>query len=95
MFGRLWDLPLMRLKGFVPQHSNFSNYVFGKLFGEFPKSKVPEILDFPTFPNPSPEINKNGKPKNIFGKTGKCVFGRISPKFHFWEIQFWENRNKI
>lgn len=67
----------------------------GNIFGEFPKSKVPETLDFPTFPNPLPEINKNGKPKNIFGKTGKCVFGRISTKyFIFGKYNFGKNRNK-
>ena len=67
----------------------------GNIFGKFPKFKVPETLDFPTFPNPFPETNKNGKPKNIFWKTGKCVFGKISPQiFYFWEIQFWKNRNK-
>lgn len=64
----------------------FKILFLGNIFGEFPKSKVPETLDFPASPNPSPEINKNGKPKNVFGKTGKYVFGKISPEFHFWEI---------
>ena len=74
---------------------NFKIMFLGNIFGEFPKFKVPETLDFPASPNPSPEINKNGKPRNVFGKTGKCDFGRISPKFHFWEIGFRKNRNII
>lgn len=65
---------------------NFKIMFLGNIFGKFPKSKVPEILDFPASPNPFPEINKNGKPKNVFWKTGKYVFGKISPEFHFWEI---------
>ena len=59
----------------------FKILFLGNIFGEFPKFKVPETLDFPASLNPSPEINKNGKPKNVFGKTGECVFGKISPKY--------------
>jgi len=46
----------------------------GNVFGEFPKYKVPETLDFTGFPNLFPEINENRKPKNIFGEMGKSVF---------------------
>lgn len=66
----------------------------GNVFGEFPKSKVPETLDFTGFPNLFPEINENRKPKNIFGEMGKSVFGRIchfQEIFLFWENEIWEN----
>lgn len=46
----------------------------GNVFGEFPKYKVPETLDFTGFPNLFPEINENRKPKNIFGEMEKSVF---------------------
>ena len=51
----------------------------GNVFGEFPKSKVPETLDFTGFTNLFPEINENRKPKNIFGEMGKSVFGENLP----------------
>lgn len=36
-----------------------------------------------------------GSLKIFLGKWENVFLGESAPKFHFWEIQFWKNRNKI
>lgn len=57
----------------------FKIVFLGNIFGDFSKSRVPETIDFARFPNLFPEMNENGKSKNIFGEMGKSVFGENLP----------------
>ena len=54
----------------------------GNIFWEFPKFKVPETLDFPTFPNPSPET-KMGNLKILLGKRENVFLGELAPNILF------------
>lgn len=51
----------------------------GNIFRNFPKFRVVETIDFTGFPNLFPEMNENGKSKNIFEGNGKSIFGENLP----------------
>lgn len=63
----------------------FKIVFLGNIFGDFPKFRVLENIDFTGFPNLFPEMNENEKPKNIFGEMGKAFLGKI---YHFRETFF-------
>lgn len=61
----------------------FQTMFLGNVFGKFPKSKVPETLDFPTSPDSFPEINKMGSLKIFLGKWENVFLGESTPNILF------------
>ena len=78
----------------------FKNLLLGKVFGEIPKSRMPETIDFTGFPKFLPEIFQKLDSQKWFWENKKSVFGRNSD---FWEsllgksvfLGWSENCNKI
>lgn len=78
----------------------FKNSLLGNVFGEIPKSKTPETIDFTGFPRFFPEIFQKWDSQKWFWENKKSVFGRNSD---FWEsllgkfvfLGWSENCNKI
>lgn len=44
----------------------FKNSLLGKVFGSFPKSKMPETIDFTSVPGFLPEINQKWESQKCF-----------------------------
>ena len=63
----------------------FKNALLGNVFGSFPKSRMPETIDFTGFSKFLPEINQKWESQNCFWENEKFVFGR-NPDF--WETFF-------
>lgn len=78
----------------------FKNLLLGKVFGEIPKSRMSETIDFTGFPKFLPEIFQKWDSQKWFWENKKSVFGRNSD---FWEsllgksvfLGWSENCNKI
>lgn len=78
----------------------FKNALLGNVFGEIPKSKTPETIDFTGFPKFLPKIFQKWDSQKWFWENEKFVFGRNSDfgesllgEFVF--LGWYENRNKI
>jgi hypothetical protein len=77
----------------------FKNSLLGNVFGEIPKSTMPETIDFTGFPKFLLEIFQKWESQKCFWENKKFVFGRI---FDFWEsllgefvfLGWYENCNK-
>lgn len=78
----------------------FKNSLLGNVFGEIPKSKTLETIDFTGFPRFFTEIFQKWESKKCFWENEKLVFGKNSV---FWEsllgkfvfLGWYENCNKI
>lgn len=60
----------------------FKNSLLGNVFGEIPKSRMSETIDFTGFPKFLPELFQKWESQKCFWENEKSVFGRIPD---FWE----------